>query len=314
MRQLPAKIAVFEIVPVDDLPPDGAIRSRKVRSTAMNKLIVLLASVAMLTSSGSLFAQSKPGTQDGAQDGAKEQERSPRRERSGRRGSRQKETSQETFACADGYQLNYRMSVPKEPVAGETYPLIVCLHGAGGSTQAPRALAQADVPPCFVLAPSVPVKTFSWAGKRKHGLPYVFEAIDAFVERHPIDPERIYVTGQSMGGQGTWGAVAMRPTFFAAAVPVCGGWKTSDAAQIKDVPIWVFHGAEDKTVPVRYSREMVEALRAVGGAPKYTEYPSVGHNAWTQAYNTDALWAWVFAQRRTSEPEVLEGTSPTTGE
>ena len=84
---------------------------------------------------------------------------------------------------------------------------------------------------------------------------------------------------------------------------MCGGWKTSDAARLKDVPIWVFHGAEDRTVPVTYSREMVQALREAGGKPKYTEYPNVGHNSWTKAYSDDELWVWVFEQRRAGKPE-----------
>ena len=208
----------------------------------------------------------------------------------------------ESFECDDGYTLKYRWNAPREIVEGEQYPLVLCLHGAGGSTQAPRALSKRTETPCFVFAPSVSTKEFSWTGKRKKGIPYVFEALDAFLEIHPIDPNRIYVTGQSMGGQGTWGALALRPEFFAAAVPVCGGWKTSDAMRLKDVPIWVFHGAEDRTVPVKYSRDMVKALREAGGSPKYTEYPGVKHNSWSKAYETEELWEWMFAQRRAEKP------------
>ena len=201
------------------------------------------------------------------------------------------------FKCADGYRLRYTLSSPDELLEGERYPLVLCLHGVGGGTQAPKALERRDGPPCFVLVPSVPSKEFSWAGRRRNGIPYVLELIDDQLERLPIDLDRLYVTGQSMGGAGTFGAVAARPDFFAAAVPVCGGWEPADAPRMKDVPMWVFHGDADTVVPVRHSREMVAALRAAGGEPRYTEYPGVGHNAWTPAYDSDETWRWLFEQR-----------------
>ena len=218
------------------------------------------------------------------------------------------------FSCADGYRLRYTLASPKEIVAGERYPLVVCLHGAGGGTQAPRALERRGAPPCFVLAPSVPTAEFSWAGRRRQGIPYALELVDALIKRLPIDPERLYVTGQSMGGAGTFGAVAARPDFFAAAVPVCGGWQTADAPSMKDVPMWVFHGDADTVVPVRHSREMVAALRAAGGEPRYTEYPGVGHNAWTPAYDSDETWRWLFEQRRSlsSAPNKADEHDPET--
>jgi predicted peptidase len=101
-----------------------------------------------------------------------------------------------------------------------------------------------------------------------------------------------------MGGYGTWHALALRPGFFAAAVPVCGGADLKSAEKIKDVPIWVFHGDKDNAVPVARSREMVEALKKAGGSPKYTEYPGVGHNSWDKAYADPEMFAWLFAQKR----------------
>ena len=202
------------------------------------------------------------------------------------------------YTCADGYRLRYTLASPDEIIEGDRYPLVLCLHGAGGGTEAPKALERRDGPPCFVLAPSVPPKEFSWTDRRRNGIPYALELIDALIERLPIDRDRIYVTGQSMGGFGTFGAIAARPDFFAAAVPICGGWKPADAPGLKDVPIWVFHGDADTVIPVRYSREMVTALRDAGGEPRYTEYPGVGHNAWVRAYESDETWAWLFSQRR----------------
>lgn len=202
------------------------------------------------------------------------------------------------YVCGDGYRLRYVLDCPADPEADEKYPLLVCLHGKGGGTHAPRAFEQIGGPPCFVLAPSVPPQEFSWSDIRRNGLPYVFELIDDLLETEPIDPDRIYVTGQSMGGFGTFGAVAMRPDFFAASVPVCGGWRTDEAACMHEVPMWIFHGDADKVVPAQYSRDMVKALREAGGTPRYTEYEGVGHNSWVNAYGSEELWVWLFKQRR----------------
>jgi predicted peptidase len=214
------------------------------------------------------------------------------------------------FNCSDGYRLRHTLASPDELVEGERYPLVLCLHGSGGGTQAPKALESRDGSPCFVLVPSVPSKEFSWAGRRRNGIPYVLELIDDLLERLPIDPDRLYVTGQSMGGAGTFGAVAARPDFFAAAVPVCGGWDPADAPRMKDVPMWVFHGDADTVVPVRYSREMVAALREAGGSPKYSELGGVRHNAWADAYASEAMWTWLFAQKRPDDPETTRQANP----
>ena len=205
---------------------------------------------------------------------------------------------QESFECEDGYELKYKWRAPESIEEGKKYPLVLCLHGAGGSTQAVRALSRRSPEPCFVFAPKVETKKYSWSSKRIKAIPYVLEALDVLVAKHPVDPDRIYVTGQSMGGAGTWGALSARPRFFAAAAPVCGGWNPKEAKRFKDVPIWVFHGDADKRVPVERSREMVEALRKAGGDPKYTEYPGVSHNSWSRAYATDELWKWMFSRRR----------------
>lgn len=205
------------------------------------------------------------------------------------------------FACKDGYKLKYKLLAPEKAEKDVKYPLVLCLHGKGGNSDAANVLAKAGMRtkyPCYILAPSVDTKVFSWAGGRKAALPYVFELLDSLVKEHAIDPDRIYVTGQSMGGYGSWGAIAERPDFFAAAVPVCGGGDVKAAAKFKDVPIWAFHGADDPTVPVAKSREMIEALKKEGAEPKYTEYPGVKHNSWDQAYAEDELWKWMFEQKR----------------
>ena len=130
-------------------------------------------------------------------------------------------------------------------------------------------------------------------------LPSALEAMAAFIEKHPIDPDRVYVTGQSMGGAGTFGAMFLRPDAFAAAIPVAGRWDPKDAGKMKNIAIGVFHGDQDKVVPTDYSRAMVDAIRKAGGSPKYTEYEGVGHNSWSETYASPETWKWLFQQERT---------------
>lgn len=100
-----------------------------------------------------------------------------------------------------------------------------------------------------------------------------------------------------MGGYGTWALAARQPTWFAAAVPICGGGNTTAAEKLVDVPVWAAHGLEDKSVPPQESRAMIEAIRAVGGKPQLAEFTGVGHDSWTQTYRTpDGVLAWMFRQ------------------
>ena len=193
----------------------------------------------------------------------------------------------------------------------QTYPLVLALHGRGGNTTAATILAGKKMRaayPCFVMAPVAP-RPSRWATRPSRArddesptkLPAVFLALAALQKQHSIDANRIYVTGQSMGGTGSFGAVAARPDLFAAAAPVCGGWDAEDAKLMAKVPFWMFHGNKDQVVPVRQSRTMSQALRDAGGNPNYTEYPGVRHNSWNRAYATDGLWRWLFGQTRPQE-------------
>ena len=115
---------------------------------------------------------------------------------------------------------------------------------------------------------------------------------------HQTDPKRVYLTGLSMGGFGTWSLAAAHPDTWAAIVPICGGGKPKDAEKFKDLPCWCFHGDADPTVKVDLSRNMIKALKDAGGSPKYTEYPGVEHNSWTKAYGTKELYDWLWDQKR----------------
>jgi predicted peptidase len=207
----------------------------------------------------------------------------------------------------DGAKLSYWLMSPARIEAPTKYPLVLALHGRGGNTEAAAVLGSDELRqthPCFVLAPAA-TRSGVWtlpaeaAGLRgRPQLPLALEALAKVMAEQPIDPDRIYVTGQSMGGFGTFGALAASPQSFAAAIPICGGWTPADAARMKDVPIWAFHGDADTTVPVERTRQMIDALKQAGASPKYTEYAGVGHNSWSRAYASPETWQWLFAQRR----------------
>ncbi len=125
-----------------------------------------------------------------------------------------------------------------------------------------------------------------------------FELVDKLAAELPVDKDRIYITGLSMGGFGTWNAIAQRPDYFAAAIPICGGGDKTQAPKLKDLPIWAFHGDKDRTVPCRLTVEMIEAIHQAGGKAKMTIYPGVDHDSWSRTYADPAVLDWLFAQKK----------------
>src|SRR5262249_18275799 len=117
-------------------------------------------------------------------------------------------------------------------------------------------------------------------------------------KQYTTDPKRVYLTGLSMGGFGVWQMAAKFPDRWAAIVAVCGGGDPAEAAAVKDIPCWCFHGDADPVVPVSFARLMVEALRKFGASPHYDEYHGVGHNSWDKAYASDELYRWLLQQKR----------------
>ncbi len=227
-----------------------------------------------------------------------------------------------TYRSPQGGELPYRLLRPRSDVRQEAYPLVLFLHGAGerGSDNKKQLVhGMADFAsdeimqkyPCYVVAPQCPagqqwVDT-PWTADA-HTMPenptaamrLALELIGALADEFPIDARRLYVSGLSMGGFGTWDALQRQPQRFAAAVPICGGGDVALAKTIAHVPIWAFHGDADRVVKPKRSRDMVAALKEAGGAPRYTEYPGVGHNSWAATYRNPELYAWLFAQQRTS--------------
>lgn len=216
--------------------------------------------------------------------------------------------------------LLYRLALPKLDEVSERLPLVVFLHGAGqrgndnlsqlehGAEEIYRFTLETDNP-AVILAAQVPIEE-QWVntpwGDDSHIQPVepsrtmglLMDLIQSILEAYPIDVSRIYVTGLSMGGFGTWDIIARMPDTFAAAIPICGGGDPATAPNIARLPIWVFHGSEDPVVQPRRSRDMVAALRASGGDPVYTEYIGVDHDAWTKTYSDNTVLSWLFSQRK----------------
>ena len=199
--------------------------------------------------------------------------------------------------------LKYRIFAGPELKGSKLQPLLIFLHGKGGDVMSPDVPGQAadfakaanyKKRPCFIIAPQCPANEF-WSGDNCAN---VIKIINTLVRNLPVDKERIYITGYSMGGFGTFDIVAREHKFFAAAVPVSGGGNPGTAASMKRVPFWVFHGDADTVVNVEQSRTMVEALKKAGGKPEYTEIPGGSHGIIGQVYQDEKLHAWMFAQTK----------------
>jgi predicted peptidase len=123
--------------------------------------------------------------------------------------------------------------------------------------------------------------------------------LDEVVREYHVDRDRIYVTGLSMGGLGTWALAIAHPRRFAAIAPICGGGDPSHICVIKHLPVWTFHGAKDTGVPIEYTEVMVQALHECGGNVRFTIYPDAEHDSWTETYNNPELYRWFLEHRRT---------------
>jgi predicted esterase len=237
------------------------------------------------------------------------------------------------YRSAEGQALPYRLFTPNGYDPGKQYPLIIFLHGAsargndnerqlggpgqwGTATWTREEIQQAH--PAFVLAPQANRPGSRWVNQwranpmrnpaDKEPLELLVELLDELGQEFSIDPDRLYMTGLSMGGFGTWIAISRYPDKFAAAIPICGGGDPS-ALALTTTKVWAFHGSADRAVPPRRSREMIEALRRVGAEPRYTEYPKVAHNAWVYAYQEPELAEWLFAQRKPTQNQSAKQNS-----
>ena len=208
--------------------------------------------------------------------------------------------------------IPYRLFRPSGVMAGQKLPLVLFLHGMGergtdnqlqltwigGLVNATRSGPYA----AYVLAPQIDTSMWfqSFNSNPTVGMELTLKALHQVINTENVDTSRIYVTGLSMGGMGTWDALRREPNTFAAAVPMSGGGDVNTASLIKDIPVWAFHGSADPIVPVSATRDMIQALRDAGGSPKYTEVAGGGHVIWDPIYydQSHTLYPWLFAQRR----------------
>ena len=207
-------------------------------------------------------------------------------------------------------KLPFLLYAPRDYDAAKKYPLLLFLHGVGESGDGDfKKLAIHGPPkrigkegqhyPFIVVSPQSPMPGMemeeiivSW---KTNELMALLDQVEAQLS---IDKTRVYVSGMSMGGFGTWRLVADHPERFAAAIPVCGGGKIEWAEKLKSVPIWAFHGAKDGVVPFKLGKEIVDAIQLAGGDVKLTVYPKANHDSWTATYENAEIYKWLLRHKR----------------
>lgn len=207
-----------------------------------------------------------------------------------------------TFKADDG-DYKYAVFVPPSYDGSKAFPVILFLHGSGetgtdGDKQTKGGLGKhiRDVKQKFnfiTVFPQAHPTAKGWGPNNNNGKA-ALGMLDEVMSSYKTDSKRVYLTGLSMGGFGTWSFAAAYPDKWAAIAPICGGGNPKNADKIKDIPCWDFHGDADDAVNVSKSRDMIKALKDAGGNPKYTEYPGVGHNSWDKAYATGELYSWML--------------------
>jgi predicted peptidase len=228
--------------------------------------------------------------------------------------------SKETYKNAKGDSLLYRLLFPDYNTVRKL-PLVIFLHGSGergNDNEAQLKWGAANfatdknlmLHPAFVIAPQCPDNAswdnvsrenedkISFAATPSKTMAILKELIDETIKKLPVDTNRIYITGLSMGGFGTFDAISRYPNLFAAALPVCGGGDLSKVPSIKHIPMWIVTGAEDSAVSPVFSIEMTRALQKAGAHPGFTQYPEVGHFSWIMAYSDPLIMEWLFRQRK----------------
>jgi len=200
-------------------------------------------------------------------------------------------------------RLDYLLYLPENYDTQESWPLLLFLHGGGERGDdlelvkrhgPPKLIEEGKSFPFVVVSPQCP--------KDKWWQPLELTALlDEIVAGHKIDEDRIYVTGLSMGGFGSWSLAAHTPNRFAAIVPVCGGGEVYWTRSFPQLPVWMFHGAKDVLVPLERSQEMNEAMKSEGGDAQLTVYPETGHDAWKETYANPQLYEWLLQQNRNKQ-------------
>jgi len=201
-------------------------------------------------------------------------------------------------------EIDYFISLPVGYSEDDSkWPLLLFLHGAGESGRdlekvkshgPPKLIAEGRDLPFVVIAPQCRKVEDWWP------VTPLLALLDEIQGGYRIDPDRVYVTGLSMGGYGTWALACEQPGRFAAVAPICGGGVPRLVPKMKKLPVWAFHGAKDTIVPLSESQRMVDALAALGGRVRFTVFPEAGHDAWTAPYSGSELYQWLLSHRRST--------------
>ncbi len=204
----------------------------------------------------------------------------------------------------EGKPYRYVIYVPADYDPQKAYPTIIFLNGAGecgldGFKQVAQGIGTAvmfdtEHWPFLIMFPQKPSIGETWLQNDD----LILAELKAVKNDYRVDEDRLYLTGLSQGGYGTWAIAAKYPDMFAAIVPICGGGDKEMVKTLKSLPVWAFHGAADTTVPPVLSESMVQYLKEAGGDAKLTLYPGVGHNSWDNAYRKEKLYDWFLSHKR----------------
>jgi predicted peptidase len=204
----------------------------------------------------------------------------------------------------DEGERKYTVYVPHGYDGSKAFPVILFLHGAGERGDDGITPAQVGLGPAVFNRPGgipaivvFPQARRTWAAGSPDSIA-ALKALDDVLSTYKTEPNRVILTGLSMGGHGSWDLATAHPERFAAVVPICGPGDPEAAGRLKALPVWTFCGDADRDETVLNLRAMVEALRHEGSAARLTEYRGVGHNSWDRAYNNTELIDWMLAQRR----------------
>lgn len=207
-------------------------------------------------------------------------------------------------------ETNYQLYLPEGYASDTTkrWPLVMFLHGAGETGNdverikvhgLPKLINEGRQFPFIVVSPQA--STYNWESKD------LFKLYEYIIKENRVDIERVYLTGLSMGGFGTWAMAIEYPELFAAIIPICGGGDISEIKRLKHMPVWCFHGDKDNIVSLSSSEEMVDALRKYNDNVNFTVYPGVGHDSWTVTYANDSIYDWMLQYTRfVNKPVVID--------
>ena len=197
--------------------------------------------------------------------------------------------------------LRYWLFVPADYSADETkrWPLVLFLHGSGERGDDLELVKKHGPPKLLDSKPDIPAVVISPQSptERRWNAAELAKLVEFAANNLRIDRQRLYVTGLSMGGSGTWSLLAESPGLFAAAVPICGRGDLAKIDAIAKTPVWVTVGAKDRDVTVKNNLDMVSALTAAGGVAGFTLYPDLEHDCWTATYEDPAVWKWLLSQK-----------------